>query len=507
VVGAGEAGKLVVKELRANPALQLDPVAFVDDNPDKAGTWIQCLPVLGSSRQIAAVVTNYRIKHAVVAAPSAPLGRQLELADICRKAGVSAHSLPGMYQILAGYKSVNPLPSFDVHQLLRRNPVKTDHADITPSLQGKMVLVTGAGGSIGSELCHQVAACRPRAIVLLGHGENSIFEIELNLRLAYPRLLTHPVIVDVRNVRGVERVVKKYRPDVIFHAAAHKHVPFMESHVTEAIGNNIGGTQNMLRAAEAHRVARFVLISTDKAVNPSSIMGATKRMAELLVMAAARRSGHAYVAVRFGNVLGSRGSVLRVFQQQISRGGPLTITHPDMTRFFMTIPEAVQLVLQANVLGQGGEAFVLDMGQPVRIVDMAHDLLKLAGLEPARDVCITFTGIRPGEKLTEELFLATEDYHRTRFSKIFAAGQSGTMQIEALEHVVEELLALARNPAAADSPDFIQDVLTKICYYVDKYQPLPAAPIPPPAAGWLSLQASQPPRQGPVVHHPSPAGM
>ncbi|MCG3209566.1 MAG: hypothetical protein FOGNACKC_03193 [Anaerolineae bacterium] len=495
IIGAGEAGKLLVREMRANPELKLEPVAFVDDDPLKLGTRIYDLPVAGSSRQLAAIVQQYAIQRIVVAVPSAPLGRQHELEALAHQTGLVTHNLPGLYQLLAGYKSVSAVPEFDIQRLLRREPITSDPGEINARLAGQVVLVTGAGGSIGSELCRQIARSGPAAIVLLGHGENSIFEITLDLKLSFPGLKTYPVIVDVRDAAGVKKVVRQYRPAVIFHAAAHKHVPFMECHVEEAITNNVLGTRNVLRAAEEFGVPRLVMISTDKAVNPSSIMGATKRLAELLVMAAARRSGRAYMAVRFGNVLGSRGSVLRVFQQQIAAGGPLTLTHPEMRRYFMTIPEAVQLVLQASVLGQGSEAFVLDMGEPVRIVDMATDLLKLCGLEPERDIELIFTGIRPGEKLNEELFLSSEAYHRTRHPKIFVATHDGNLQTEALEQVVNELIALTRRITSPDSSAVIEEMLTQVCHYIDRYPPANGStPPPPPPAAWPALRRLHPAR-------------
>ena len=340
-------------------------------------------------------------------------------------------------------------------------------------MAGQSVLVTGAGGSIGSELCRQLARMEPKEIILLGRGENSIFEIALDLQLSFLHLTTHPVIVDVRDAPEVNWVVDKYRPAVIFHAAAHKHVPYMEDNVKEAVTNNIQGTYNVLRAAEQLEVPRFVMISTDKAVNPTSIMGATKRMAELLVLAAAQRSGRAYMAVRFGNVLGSRGSVIPVFQRQIAAGGPLTVTHPEMRRFFMTIPEAVELVLQAAVLGQGREVFVLDMGQPVRILDLATDLIKLAGFEVGRDIEIVYSGVRPGEKIYEELFLDGEAYRRTRHAKIFVATQESHLQAAVAEQLVVELVHLARQIENQEANDQMRLLIPKICYYVDKYQPRP----------------------------------
>lgn len=478
VVGAGEAGSMVVREMRANPQLSMEPVAFVDDDPAKIGSRIQGLPVLGPTADVPGWVDRYQIQRIIVAIPSAPLGRQQEIVALCTQTGIVTHNLPGVYEILAGHKTISRLPQIDITQLLHRQPVLIDQAEVAAALGGATVLVTGAGGSIGSELCRQIARFNPAEIILLGHGENSIFEIGLDLRLSFPELVTHPVVVDVRDQRRVNWVLKRYRPQVIFHAAAHKHVPFMEANVEEAITNNVLGTQNVLRAAEQYAVEHFVFISTDKAVNPTSIMGATKRLAELLVMAAAQRSGGAYIIVRFGNVLGSRGSVIPVFQRQIAAGGPLTITHPEMRRYFMTIPEAVQLVLQASVLGQGSEAFVLDMGQPVRILDLATDLIKLSGLEPERDIKIVYTGIQPGEKLNEELFLDGENYRRTKHAQILAATYECTVETEALEQVVLELVRLAREMQTQTITEQMRVILPKICYYIDKYQPRPR-PGPP----------------------------
>ena len=472
VVGAGEAGTMVVREMRANPQLDMEPVAFVDDDPAKVGAHIQSLPVLGTSQHIPELVGRDQIQRIIVAMPSAPLGRQREIIAMCGQTGVATHNLPGIYELLAGYKTISHLPQVDINRLLHRKPVEIDQTEVAAYLAGATVLVTGAGGSIGSELCRQIARFNPAQVILLGHGENSIFEIGLDLHLSFPDLVAHQVIVDVRDQQRVNWVIEKYRPDVIFHAAAHKHLSFMETNVEEALTNNVLGTQNVLRAAEQYGVERFIFISTDKAVNPTSIMGATKRLAELLVVAVARQSGRAYMAVRFGNVLGSRGSVIPIFQRQIAAGGPLTITHPDMRRYFMTIPEAVQLVLQASELGQGGEIFVLDMGKPVRILDLATDLVKLSGLEPGRDIKIVYTGIRPGEKLNEELFLEEEDCRRTKCPKIFVAAYKSTVEAEMLEQVVIELLNLTRQMQSRNATEQIWTLLPQVCYYIDKYKPV-----------------------------------
>ncbi|MEW5961008.1 MAG: nucleoside-diphosphate sugar epimerase/dehydratase, partial [Chloroflexota bacterium] len=484
IVGAGEAGTLVARELRANPQLDLEPLAFVDDDPQKIGARIQGLPVLGSTTDLGRLVEQHHIQQLVLAIPSAPLERQQALLGQCRQTGLATYSLPGVYELLAGYKTVKPIPEVDLNRLLRRDPVMIDQTEVAASLGGATVLVTGAGGSIGGELCRQIAGFKPAKLILLGHGENSIFEIGLNLRLSFPELVTQSVIVDVRDAPRLNRLVAQYRPQVIFHAAAHKHVPFMEENLEEAITNNVWGTHNVLRAAEQYGVERFVLISSDKAINPTSMMGATKRLAELLTRVAARRSGRPYMAVRFGNVLGSRGSVIPIFQQQIAAGRPLTLTHPDMARYFMTIPEAVQLVLQAAVLGQGGEIFVLDMGQPVRILDLATDLLKLSGLEPGRDIRIIYQGIRPGEKLREELFLAGEAYRRTRHEKIFVTTPADSPAVEELEQAVAELVRLAQQMQS-------QAVLKRLQTIIPEYQPHPALVQSPLKPGFISTPSTE----------------
>ncbi|UCC52571.1 MAG: polysaccharide biosynthesis protein, partial [Anaerolineaceae bacterium] len=420
IVGAGEAGKMAVREIETNPVLNMEAVAFVDDDLHKVGNRIAGLPVVGTLEMIPKVADELNLREVIIAMPSAPLGRQQEVMALCEHSGINVSSLPGLFEILAGYKTISPIPKIDLKCLLDRQPVLIDPSNVATTLDGAKVLVTGAGGSIGSELCRQIASFDPAEIILLGHGENSIFEIGLKLSLDIPDLNHHPVIVDVRDAEGINQIIEKYRPDVIFHAAAHKHVVFMEGSVCEAITNNVLGTLNVVRAAKRHNVPRLVLISTDKAVNPTNIMGATKRIAEFLVKAAAQESGHAYMSVRFGNVLGSRGSVVPVFQSQIQAGGPLRITHPDMRRYFMTIPEAVQLVLQAAALGRGGETFTLDMGEQVRILDLAVNLIEHSGLTIGRDIDIVFSGIRPGEKLEEELFLESETYQK-KHPELFVA--------------------------------------------------------------------------------------
>ncbi len=427
IAGAGEAGALILRELRANPQTGLIPVGFMDDDPHKHGMLIQRVRVLGGRQTIPALVRELQVDQVILAMPSAPGSAVREIVDICEKAGVRARIIPGMYELLSGTASVGQLRDVQIEDLLRREPVRTDPEQVAALIRGRRVLVTGAGGSIGSELCRQIIRCEPAELIILGHGENSIFDIhnELSSGISQSRAITHhtsrvtPVIADIRDADRLAAVFAAHRPEIVFHAAAHKHVPLMEDNVEDAVTNNVLGTRRLVEASIAADVDHFVLVSTDKAVNPSSVMGATKRVAELIVQEAALRTARVFVAVRFGNVLGSRGSVVPFFQKQIAAGGPVTVTDPEMRRYFMTIPEAVQLVLQAAALGSGGEIFVLDMGEPVRIADLARDLIRLTGLEPDRDIEIRYTGLRPGEKLFEELFGADEAYRQTRHEKIF----------------------------------------------------------------------------------------
>jgi len=431
VMGAGDAGAMIVREMRANPQLGLEPIGFVDDDMYKHDVRIHGLPVLGSRYDIPDIVQAYKVVQVIIAMPSASGKVIRDVMTICEQAGVPAKTIPGIYELLDGQVSVNQLREIDINDLLRREPVHLDTTAVHAMLRGKRVLVTGGGGSIGGELCRQIWRCNPAELIIMGHGENSIFNIfnELRVEQDEPGLSTHrslqPVIADIRSSQRLRVVFARYRPQVVFHAAAHKHVPLMERNPAEAITNNVLGTRNVLRAALTADVERFVMISTDKAVNPTSIMGASKRVAELLVHRAAKESGKPYVAVRFGNVLGSRGSVINTFKRQIAQGGPVTVTHPEMKRYFMTIPEAVQLVLQASVLGRGGEVFVLDMGEPVRIVDLARDMIELSGLRIGEDIDIKFVGMRAGEKLFEEIFGEEETYQRTRHEKIFIAADAG----------------------------------------------------------------------------------
>jgi FlaA1/EpsC-like NDP-sugar epimerase len=445
IVGAGDAGALVVRELQKNPQLYLTPVAFLDDNPAKHKQQIYSVPVVGTLTDLPKVMEQMHVDHVIIAIPSAP-GRVVRLvADACRKAAIPFRTMPGIYELLGGKVSVSRLREVDITDLLRREPARIDEDLVGAAISGRVVLVTGAGGSIGRELCRQIARWGPSDLLMLGHGENSIFEAIIEMKENFPSLSIHPLICDVRDKPRLATLFNRYQPDIVFHAAAHKHVPMMESNVEEAVTNNVVGTTNVVEAALKTNVQRLVMISTDKAIRPVNIMGATKRVSEMVVLDAAARSGRAFSVVRFGNVLGSRGSVVPLFKSQIARGGPITITHPEMRRYFMTIPEAVHLVLQAASMGVGGETFVLNMGEQIRILDLAEDLIRLSGLEPGRDIEIVFTGIRPGEKLSEDLWDEGAPYENTRHPDVFRLGSQCDLEGDALHSLVGELTRLAED--------------------------------------------------------------
>ncbi len=469
VVGAGDAGALVVREMQKNLDLPLTPICFLDDDPDKQRQQIHGVPVVGTLSELARTIDARRIEEVIIAIPSAPGRVVRQVADVCRLKGMAFRTMPGIYELIGGKVNVNRLREVDITDLLRREPAHIDDHLIGESLGGRRVLITGAGGSIGRELCRQVARWGPSALILLGHGENSIFESLLELEENFPSLPLHAVIADIRDLDRLSVVFENLRPQVVFHTAAHKHVPLMEANVEEAITNNVIGTRNVVEVSLNFGVERMVMISTDKAIRPSSVMGAAKRLAELIVLDAAHRSGQLFSVVRFGNVLGSRGSIIPLFKRQIAQGGPITITHPDMKRYFMTIPEAVHLVLQASSMGQGGEVFVLNMGEQVRILDLAEDLIRLSGLEPGRDIEIVFTGIRPGEKLSEELWDKWAHYEPTPHPDIVLLAEEDLMSGNELSRAVEELAHLARD---GDS--------TAIIRLLDKFIPGAAVRSAPP---------------------------
>jgi FlaA1/EpsC-like NDP-sugar epimerase len=443
IVGAGDAGALVVREMQKNPQLNLSPVCFIDDDPTKQKQRIHDIPVEGTLEDLGRVVDVWYIQEVIIAIPSAPGGVVRQVIDICREKDVPFRTMPGIYELIGGKINVGRLREVDITDLLRRAPVQIDTTLIGSNLSGKRVLITGAGGSIGNELCRQISRWGPESLILLGHGENTIFETSIELEKSFPTLPLHPVVADIRSLDRLANVIDNFNPQIIFHAAAHKHVPLMEINVEEAVTNNVIGTRNLVEVALNNDIDRLVLISTDKAIRPSSVMGATKRLAELLVLEAAHRSGKAYSVVRFGNVLGSRGSVIPLFKRQIASGGPVTITHPDMERYFMTIPEAVHLVLQAAAMGHGGEVFVLRMGEQVRIMQLADDLIRLSGLEPEKDIDIVFTGIRPGEKLSEELWDQWAKFEPTSHADIVQLVDEDLLDGHELRNTVNELAFLA----------------------------------------------------------------
>lgn len=448
IIGAGDAGALVVRELQKNPQISLVPIGFLDDNPVKFKQQIYGIPVIGKITDLAKVLDNRRVDEVIIAIPSAP-GKIIRMVtDVCRLKGVHFRTMPGIYELLGGKVNVNRLREVDITDLLRREPTRTMDEQVGRTIKDRVVLVTGAGGSIGSELCRQIARWNPSELVLLGHGENSIFEAYLELQDRFPTLTLSPVIADIRDKERMESVFSSFHPQVVFHAAAHKHVPLMETNIEEAVTNNIEGTRNLVQTAVKFEIERLVMISTDKAIRPANVMGATKRLAEMTVLDAADTYERDFCVVRFGNVLGSRGSVVPLFKRQIARGGPVTITHPDMKRYFMTIPEAVNLVLQAASMGLGGETYVLNMGEQVRILDLAEDLIRLSGLEPGRDIEIVFTGIRPGEKLSEDLWDSGNAFTKTIHPDIYKVDGKDYLQGSELKKSINEIIRLARSGEA-----------------------------------------------------------
>lgn len=426
IVGAGEAGVLVARELKKHGrAIELKVIGFVDDDPGKQKQVIQGLPVLGLRSELTDIVAARGVEEIIIAMPSAPYSTLQAIIAQCAELPVKIKTVPGIFEIVKGQVSISALKEVEIEDLLQRPPVEVDVKGIADYLAGQIVMVTGAGGSIGSELCRQVTEMKPEKLILLDHDENGIFYIDMEIREKNPNLTVVPLVRDIQGREALEKVFAEYRPSVVFHAAAYKHVPLMESNVDEAVRNNILGSKALIDLASDYGVTRFVFVSTDKAVNPSSAMGATKRVVEIYLQQKARICNSCiYCAVRFGNVLGSQGSVVHLFRRQIAAGGPVTVTHKEMKRYFMTIPEAVQLVIQAGALGKGGEIFVLDMGEQLKITDLARDMIILSGLKPGEDIDITFTGLRPGEKLYEELFNDREHFTVTRHERIFIAPDS-----------------------------------------------------------------------------------
>ncbi|MBH1942040.1 polysaccharide biosynthesis protein [Mobilitalea sibirica] len=439
LIGGGNAGSAIIKEINTSKHIHNTVVkCIIDDAPEKQGSYIQGIKVVGTRNNIIECATLYNIDEIIIAMPSMSKKIISEIVDICKETKCQLKILPGIYQFMTGEVSISQLRNVEVEDLLGRDAIKVDLNSIMSYVKDKVILVTGGGGSIGSELCRQLVAHGPKQLIILDIYENNIYEIQQELRKKYPELDLVVLIASVRSSTRMNAIFKTYRPQIVYHAAAHKHVPLMEDSPNEAIKNNVLGTWKTVMAADLYGVEKFVMISTDKAVNPTNIMGASKRICEMIVQTYNNRSKTEFVAVRFGNVLGSNGSVIPLFKKQIAEGGPVTVTHPDIIRYFMTIPEAVSLVLQAGAYAKGGEIFVLDMGEPVKILDLAENLIRLSGYKPNEDIMIEFTGLRPGEKLYEELLMEEEGLQDTE-NKLIHIGKPIEIDEEKFLRQLEEL--------------------------------------------------------------------
>lgn len=419
IIGAGEAGNILLREIFLSQQLDKKVVCFIDDDPLKKGKYMNGVPIVGNRNTIKDNVNKYYVSEIYIALPSASAKDRGEIIDICKDTGCKMKILPGIYQMINGEVSISKLKDVEIEDLLGREPIRVNMNQITSYVKDKVIMVTGGGGSIGSELCRQIASHHPKQLIIIDIYENNAYDIQMELKEKYPDLNLTVRIASVRDGYKIDCLFNEYRPEIVYHAAAHKHVPLMEDSPNEAIKNNVFGTLNVVKASDKYKVKRFVQISTDKAVNPTNIMGATKRMCEMIIQSYNRKSETEYAAVRFGNVLGSNGSVIPLFKKQIAHGGPVTVTHKDIIRYFMTIPEAVSLVIQAGVYAKGGEIFVLDMGKPVKIDDLARNLIKLSGYTPDVDIPIVYTGLRPGEKLYEELLMDEEGLQKTDNTSVF----------------------------------------------------------------------------------------
>ncbi|MCR6513722.1 polysaccharide biosynthesis protein [Clostridium sp. LY3-2] len=444
VIGAGACGHMVINEMYKNKQINMRPVAIIDDDKNKLGKFLQGVEIVGNKNDIENVVEDLNIDTIIIAISSTSAKNKKEIIEECQKTSANIKIIPGVYEIMGGKISLSKMRDVDLKDLLGREEVELDKIGVSSYLEGKTVLVTGGGGSIGSELCRQIANFKPKKLLILDIYENSAYDIQNELRMNYKDLDLFTIIASVRDKKRIRKIFKEYSPDVVFHAAAHKHVPLMEDNSEEAIKNNVVGTLNVCEVCDEFNVDKFVLISTDKAVNPTNIMGATKRLCEMIVQAMNKKSKTDYVAVRFGNVLVSNGSVIPLFKNQIKNGGPVTLTHKEIIRYFMLIPEAAQLVLQAGAFAKGGEIFILDMGEPVKIYDLAKKLIKLSGFEPEVDIKIEVTGLRPGEKLYEELLMNEEGLTETENNKIFI-GVPSEFDINELKLKINDLLKVAVN--------------------------------------------------------------
>lgn len=438
IIGAGEAGNAIIKEIVNSPYVNMKIVGIIDDDKTKKGKFLHGVKVIGDRNDIVDVAETYHVDEIIIAMPTVSAMETKSILDICKQTGCELKRLPGMFQLVNGEVSISKLKDVDVNDLLGREPIKVDLDSIMGYVSGKVVMVTGGGGSIGSELCRQVASHNPKQLIIVDIYENTTYDIQLELKRRYPELDLVVLIASIRNTKRMDDIFRIYRPEIVYHAAAHKHVPLMEDSPNESVKNNVLGTWKVVQAADKYKVKRFVMISTDKAVNPTNIMGATKRICEMIIQTYNNRSETEYVAVRFGNVLGSNGSVIPLFKKQIEEGGPVTVTHPDIIRYFMTIPEAVSLVLQAGAYAKGGEIFILDMGEPVKIVDLAKNLILLSGHKPNEDIQIVFTGLRPGEKLYEEMLMKEEGMQDTD-NKLIHIGKPIQMDEERFLQQLAEL--------------------------------------------------------------------
>ena len=469
IIGAGQAGVSLVSDMQNSPELGYRPVAFIDDDPNKIGLTAKGINIVGNRTDISSIIKQYVIDLIIIALPAANGDIIRSIINECKNYNIKIKTLPSLSEIIDDDVKARSIREININDLLRRNPVQTDNKNIATYIKGKRVLITGAGGSIGSELCRQIFRYNPSEIILLGHGENSIFAIQQELiRLAKTKNIDYikikDYIADIRDYDRLEKIFHSNIPEIVFHAAAHKHVPLMESNPIEAITNNVYGTNNLLKCSKKFGIEKFIMISTDKAVNPTSIMGVTKRIAETLVIKKAMEFNLSYLCVRFGNVLGSSGSVVPTFKKQIFSGGPVTVTHPEVKRFFMTIPEAVQLVLQAASIGKGGEIFVLNMGEPIKIVDLAKDIMRLYGFGE-NEIKIQYTGLRPGEKLFEELFIPGEDYKSTSHEDIFIASNASQL----IPDTIDKLFTTFKETINEQDADSIREILQEV---IEEFNPM-----------------------------------
>lgn len=472
IIGAGAYAQIIIDEMHKSRKNHLKPVAIIDDNPEKINTYLRGIKVLGNRNKIREIVISEEIDLIVIAISSIDGKNKREIIEICKETKVKTKIIPALGEILEGKASLKTMRDVDLKDLLGREEIKLDKKGIHSYIEGKVVLVTGGGGSIGSELCRQIATFKPKLLLILDNYENNAYEIENELNRRIPNLNKRTIIATVREKERIKEIFELYKPEVVFHAAAHKHVPLMEFSPSEAIKNNAKGTLNVAELALCYGVEKFVLISTDKAVNPTNIMGATKRICEMVIQAIAKESKKRgkkteFAAVRFGNVLGSNGSVIPLFKKQIEEGGPVTLTHKDITRYFMLIPEAVQLVLQAGAFAKGGEIFVLDMGEPVKIYDLAKDLISLSGFEPEKEIEIKVTGLRPGEKLYEELLMNEEGLENTSHEKIFI-GKPGDFDIKKIKEQIDFLIKIGENGDKEELKDKVQEVVPTYIRDVEK---------------------------------------